>query len=75
MKLSQAERLNNVLKQDKSMSPQKIIPAFKSDMRDIIREYGDLIGDVALEIQESIDGYNIMLVAKVSRFKSYGNYI
>lgn len=75
MKLSQAERLNNVLKQDKSMSPQKIIPAFKSDMRDIIREYGDLIGDVALEIQESIDGYNIMIVAKVSRFKSYGNYI
>ena len=75
MKQSQAERLNNVLKQDKSISPIKLIPALKSDLRDILREYGDLLGDVTLEIQDCEDGYNIMFVAKMSRFKSYGNIV
>lgn len=75
MKQSQAERLNNVLKQDKSVNPLKLMPALKSDLRDLLRSYGDILGDIALEIQDSIDGYNIMLVAKVSRFKSCGNCV
>lgn len=75
MRQSQAERLNNVLKQDKSTSPIKLTPALKSDLRDLFRSYGDLLGDVALEIQDSIDGYNIMVVAKVSRFKSCGSCV
>lgn len=75
MKQSQAERLNNVLKQDKSANPVKLLPALKSDLRDIVREYGDLLGDVAIEIQDTPNGYSIMMVANVSRFKSYGNCI
>ncbi len=75
MKQSQAERLNNVLKQDKSVNPLKLMPALKSDLRDLLRSYGDILGDIALEIQDSIDGYNIMLVAKVSRFKSCGSCV
>lgn len=75
MKQSQAERLNNVLKQDKSVNPLKLMPALKSDLRDLLRSYGDILGDIALEIQDSIDGYNIMLVAKVSRFKRCGSCV
>lgn len=72
---TQVERLENVLKQDKSANPIKLLPALKSDIRDIIREYGELLGDVALEIQDSKDGFNIIFVAKVTRFKSYGNAV
>lgn len=75
MKQSQKERLSTVLKQDKYLSPLKLLPALKSDIRDILREYGELAGDIALEIQDMPDGYNIMLVAKMSRFKSYGNVV
>ena len=75
MKQTQAERLNTVLKQDKCSNPAKLLPALKSDLRDVIREYGDLDNDVAIEIQDVDDGFNIMLVAKVARFKSYGNMV
>lgn len=75
MKQSQVQRLESVLKQDKSASPARLLPAFKSDLRDIVREYGDLLGDITLEIQDSADGFNIIVVAKVARFKSYGNII
>lgn len=75
MKLSQAERLTNVLKQDKSISPIKLLPALKSDIRDIFREYGDILGDVALEIQDSNDGYNIVVLVKVARFKACGSIV
>lgn len=75
MKQSQVERLTNVLKQDKSISPIKLSPALKSDIRDLLREYGELLGDVTLEIQDNDNGYNIIILAKVSRFKAYGNVI
>lgn len=75
MKQSQAERLNNVLKQDKSVSPLKLTPALKSDFRDLLRQYGELAGDVVLEIQDGLDGYNVMLVAKVTRFKNFGSIV
>lgn len=75
MKQTQKERLSTVLKQDKYLSPIKLLPALKSDIRDILREYGELAGDIALEIQDTNDGYNLMLVAKMSRFKSYGNVV
>lgn len=75
MKQSQAERLTNVLKQDKSISPLKLSPALKSDIRDLLREYGELLGDVTLEIQDCEDGYNVIILAKISRFKAYGNIV
>lgn len=75
MKMSQKERLSTILKQDKCLSPIKLLPALKSDIRDILREYGELAGDIALDIQDMQDGYNIMIVAKMSRFKSYGSVV
>ena len=75
MKQSQAQRLCNVLRQDKSTSPTKLLAPLKSDFRDLIREYGDLLGDVSVEIEDTPSCYTIMMVAKVARFKNYGTYI
>ncbi|MBQ7885182.1 MAG: cell division topological specificity factor MinE [Clostridia bacterium] len=75
MRENQAERLNRVLIQDKSASPQRLLPALKSDLRDLIRQYGELANDIAVEIQECNGNHHIILVAKVSRFKSCGNAV
>lgn len=75
MKYDQAERLNRVLMQDKSASPQRILPALKSDLRDLIRQYGDLANDIAVELQECNGNYHIILVAKMTRFKACGNAV
>ena len=75
MKQSQAERLNKVLIQDKSASPERLLPALKSDLRDILREYGELAGDIMVNIEDDQSGYDVVIMAKVTRFKSYGNII
>jgi septum formation topological specificity factor MinE len=75
MKQNQAQRLDRVLLQDKSASPQRLLPALKSDLRDLLRQYGELENDIVVELQEHDGGYHIILAAKVSRFKSYGNAV
>ena len=70
MKNNLAERLERVLMQDKSTEPQRLLPALKSDLRDIIREYSELNQDITLQVQESPDGYNIVMFASVKRFKA-----
>ena len=65
-----AERLEKVLMQNKSVEPQRILPALKSDLRDILREYAELNDDIEVEIEESEFGYNVALVGSIKRFKS-----
>lgn len=73
MKNNLAERLNRVLMQDKSLEPQRVLPALKSDLRDLIREYAEFNKDLTVEVQESEDGYDLILIASLSRFKNSGN--
>ena len=70
MKTNIAQRLERVLMQDKSVDPLKYYPALKSDIRDILREYAELHGDINLDIQEGTEGYNIVMVANIKRFKA-----
>lgn len=65
-----AQRLEKVLMQDKSVEPLRVLPALKSDLRDIIREYAELNDDIEVEIEESQRGYNIVLVGSIKRFKA-----
>ena len=69
MKSLQAERLNRVLMQDKSSSPQRTLPALKSDLRDVLRAYGELLEDITVDIQDGTDAYSVMMIAKIVRFK------
>lgn len=70
MKNNLAERLERVLMQDKSVNPQNVLPVLKADLRDVLREYVELKGDITLEVQDTIDGYNIILIANATRFKA-----
>ena len=54
MKNNLAERLERVLMQDKAMEPTKLLPALKSDLRDILREYAELNEDINETIDLSI---------------------
>ena len=63
------ERLCRVLLQDKSVEPQKILPALRSDIRDILREYGELKSDVKIDIEDTDDGYNVFMYASFKRIK------
>ena len=56
--------------QDKSAEPQRLLPALKSDLRDILREYCELNKDITVEIQENYNGYEVVLLADVKRFKA-----
>ena len=75
MKNNLAERLNRVLIQDKSIEPQRILPALKSDLRDLLREYSEFNKDITVEIQESDDGYDLILIASLKRFKNSGSNV
>lgn len=69
MKNNLAERLERVLMIDKSVEPQRIVSSLKADLRDVIRQYAELVDDVAVNINE-IDGYyELVLVASIVRFK------
>lgn len=70
MKNNLAERLERVLRQDKSVEPNRLMPALKSDIRDVLRQYADLCQDITLEVDESENGYNLIMVANVVRFKA-----
>lgn len=70
MKNNLAERLERVLMQDKSVNPQNIMLVLKADLRDVLREYAELKGDITLQVQDTIDGYNIILIANATRFKA-----
>ena len=70
MRNNLAERIERVLMQDKSERPQSLLPALKSDVRDILRQYVELNQDITLEVQESDGEYNIIMVAKATRFKA-----
>ena len=70
MKNNLAERLERVLMQDKSIEPTKLLPALKSDLRDILREYAELNNDIDVEVIESDSGYEINLVGSIKRFKA-----
>ena len=72
MKISQSQRLAKVLAQDKSNEPHRILPALKSDLRDLLREYTELDGDITVEIDETDVGYSVVVLAYTKRFKSYG---
>jgi len=69
MRLSQSERLSKVLMSDKSMSPQRILPALKSDIRDILREYSEIYEDIHITISDAPTGYDLFIVGKIIRFK------
>lgn len=64
-----SNRLNRVLSIDKSLEPRRILPALRSDIRDVLREYGELKSDITLEIQDFDDGYNVVMLANIIRFK------
>ena len=70
MKNNLAERLEKVLMQDKSIEPNRMLPALKSDLRDILREYAELNQDITVEVEEDADGYSIIMVANVIRFRA-----
>lgn len=70
MKNNLAKRLERVLMQDKSVEPARLLPALKSDLRDILREYAELNSDIDVEILESETGYTINLSGNIVRFKS-----
>ena len=70
MKNNLAERLEKVLMQDKSIEPNRMLPALKSDLRDILREYTELNQDITVEVEEDADGYSIIMVANVIRFRA-----
>lgn len=65
-------RLQKVLMQDKSLEPLKILPALKSDLKDLISNFGELEDDVNVIITENDYGYQINIDCKVVRFKFYG---
>lgn len=69
MQNSQNLRLEKVLMQDKSASPTKIMPVLKSDIRDVLREYGDLSGDINIDIDEINNKYCLVMIATFDRFK------
>lgn len=73
MKNNLAERLNRVLMHDKSLEPQRVLPALKSDLRDLLREYAELNKDITIEVQESDEGYDLILIASLCRFKNSGS--
>lgn len=70
MKNNLVERLERVLMQDKSVEPTRLLPALKSDLRDILREYAELNNDINVEVIESDSGYEINLVGSIKRFKA-----
>lgn len=70
MKNNLAERLEKVLMQDKLSEPNKLLPALKSDIRDILREYSELNQDITLDVQEAEEGYNLVVFASIRRFKA-----
>lgn len=70
MRNNLAERLEKVLMQDKSVEPNRLLPALKSDLRDILREYAELNEDINVEVQESPNGYEISLIGSIRRFKA-----
>ena len=69
MKNNLAIRLEKVLMQDKLVEPQRLLPALKADLRDVLRQYCELDGDINIEVQEDTFGYEIILLAKAIRFK------
>lgn len=68
MKNNISQRLGNILMQDKSLRPERIMPVLKSDIRDVLRNYGELKSDITLEIEEDDDGYNVIIFTKITRF-------
>ena len=60
-------RLEKILISDKSGSLNKILPALKADLRDVIRLYGEILGDVEVEITESDDGFFLSLFCSLTR--------
>ena len=70
MKNNLAQRLEKVLMQDKSVEPNKMLPALKSDLREVLREYTELNQDITIEIEETSGGYSLIMVANIIRFKA-----
>ncbi len=68
MKNNISQRLGNILMQDKSLRPERIMPVLKSDIRDVLRNYGELKSDITLEIEDADDGYNVIIFTKITRF-------
>lgn len=68
MKNNISQRLGNILMQDKSLRPERIMPVLKSDIRDVLRNYGELKSDITLEIEDVDDGYNVIIFTKITRF-------
>ena len=66
---NQNMRLEKVLMQDKSVQPTKILPVLKSDLRDVLRAYGELAGDINVDIDEIDNKYCVVMLATFNRFK------
>ena len=70
MKNNLAQRVEKILMQDKMQRPQTLLPALRSDIRDILREYAELSQDINIEIEENESGYDIIILAKAIRFRA-----
>ena len=60
-------RLGRVLLMDKSANIEKLLPVLKSDLRDLLRAYGELKHDINVEIEKQDDGFSLVLVASFNR--------
>jgi len=69
MSNNQNLRLERVLMQDKSVQPEKILPVLKSDLRDVLRAYGELADDINIDIDEIDNKYCVVMLASFNRFK------
>ena len=54
MKNNLAERLNRVLLQDKSSEPNRILPALRADLRDLLREYAEFNKELTIAVNENV---------------------
>ena len=48
--MNTSQKLHKILMQEKMLETIKIKAPLKSDLRDILREYSELIGDIKIEI-------------------------
>ena len=69
MGINQSVKLEKILMQDKSSRPSKILPVLKSDLRDLLRCYGELNGDINLDIDENDNKYCVVMFATFDRLK------
>ena len=66
-----ANRLEKVLVKDKSENPAKMAQVLKSDLLILLNNYCD-VEDIDINFDIGLNGYEIQILAKASRLKSFG---